>query len=101
MVLDSFELQGATYSVQTSSDVRTSASHKKRNLAFIGGGTGVGAAIGGLAGGGMGAGIGAGAGAVAGTTGALITGKRNVKLPVESTLRFSLRHSIQVKSLES
>jgi len=41
--------------------------------------------------------IGAGAGAVAGTTTAFITGKKNVKLPVETPLIFSLRSSVQLR----
>jgi len=96
LALDYFRLHGATYSVQTSADVRTTSAHKKRNLAFVGGGSGVGAGLGAIAGGGFGAAIGAGAGAVAGTTSAFITGKRNVKLPVETPLQFSLRSSVDV-----
>jgi hypothetical protein len=97
VTLDSFHLHGVTYAIATAADVRSSSSHKKRNAVAIGGGSGTGAAIGAIAGGGMGALIGAGAGAVAGTTGAFITGKKNVKLPVETPLVFSLRHSISVR----
>jgi hypothetical protein len=70
ITLDSFRLPGATYRIATGADFRSSNSHKKRNLAIIGGGSGTGAAIGAIAGGGVGALIGAGAGA--GTTGAFI-----------------------------
>ena len=56
-----------------------------------------GAAVGALAGGGTGALIGAGAGAAAGTAGAALSGKRNVQLPVESLLTFSLSQPVQVK----
>jgi hypothetical protein len=94
--LDSFRLNGAEYLIRTGEDVRTSNSHKKRNWALIGGGTGLGAAIGAIAGHGAGAAIGAGAGAAAGTTTALITGKRNVKLPVETPLQFSLRSNVDL-----
>jgi hypothetical protein len=97
LTLDSFRLHGTTYRVQTSHDVRTSRGHKKRNLVFIGGGSGFGAALGAIAGGGLGAVIGAGAGAAAGTTGALVTGKRTVKLPLETPLMFSLRSNVEVK----
>jgi len=96
LALVSFQLNGVTYHIETAADVRTSASHKKRNLAFIGGGSGGGAAIGAIAGGGVGALIGAGAGAAAGTTAALITGKKDVKLPAETPLYFSLRGQVQV-----
>ncbi len=97
ITLDSFHLRGETYRIATGADVRSSRSHKKRNLAIIGGGSGAGAAIGAVAGGGVGALIGAGAGAVAGTTGAFITGKRNVKLRVETPLVFSLRTTVTVR----
>jgi len=74
-----------------------SGNHKKRNLAFMGGGPAAGAGIGALAGGGVGALIGAGAGAVAGTTTAFFTGKKNVKLPVESRMVFSLRSGVPLR----
>jgi hypothetical protein len=94
--LSSFRLNGRKYRIATGATQRTSGSHKKRNLALIGGGSGVGAGIGAIAGGGIGAAIGAGAGAAAGTTTALITGKRNVQLAVESPLVFSLRGPVQM-----
>ena len=97
ITLDSFRLHGATYRIATGADVRSSKSHKKRNLALIGGGSGTGAAIGAVAGGGVGALIGAGAGAAAGTTGALITGRKDVKLPVETPLVFSLHAAVTVR----
>ncbi|MCL5746493.1 MAG: hypothetical protein M1541_21610 [Acidobacteria bacterium] len=91
LTLDSFRLDGKTYRIETSSTTRVSASHKKRNIGFIGGLGGLGAALGAIAGGGKGALIGAGAGAAAGTAGAALTGKRNVSLPAETLLSFSLR----------
>lgn len=97
VTLDSFRLHGTTYLVATGADVQSSKSHKKRNAVAIGGGSGAGAAIGAIAGGGVGALIGAGAGAAAGTTGAFITGKKNVRLPVETPLVFSLRNSVTVR----
>jgi hypothetical protein len=95
--LDSLELNGNRYTISTTRAARVSAAHKKRNLALIGGGAGTGAAIGAMAGGGVGALVGAGAGAAAGTTGAVITGKRNVHLPAETRLRFALREPVTVK----
>jgi hypothetical protein len=89
--LDSFDLNGRRHEIKTTHVGRESGGHKKRNWAFIGGGSGVGTAIGALAGGPAGALIGAGAGAGAGTAGAAITGKKNVRLPVETPLVFSLR----------
>jgi len=96
VTLDAFKMRGARYAVVTAPDFRASGSHKKRNAVFIGGGSGAGATLGAVAGGGVGAAIGAGAGAVAGTTGALITGRKNVTLPVETPLVFSLRTAITV-----
>jgi len=92
--LDSFALNGATYNVNTNRPTSVSKGHKKRNWLWIGGGSGAGAAIGAVASGGAGALIGAGAGAAAGTVGAAFTGKRNVSLPVESRLTFTLRSPV-------
>lgn len=88
--LDSFNLNGQIYAIRSTESSRVSSGHKKHNLGWIGGGSGGGALIGAAAGGGAGALIGAGAGAAAGTVGSVFTGKREVKLPVETTLRFSL-----------
>jgi hypothetical protein len=88
--LDSFSQNGQTYVIRSTNSSRASHSHKKHNWAWIGGGSGGGAAIGAIAGGGSGALIGAGAGAAAGTVGSAITGKRQVHLPAEYSLRFSL-----------
>jgi hypothetical protein len=98
LALESFELRGATYRIATAVSYRTSGAHKKRNLALIGGGSGFGAAVGAVAGGGAGALIGAGAGAAAGTTGALVTGRKNVRLPAETPLVFSLRSDVSLTS---
>lgn len=92
--LDSFTENGQTYAIRSTSSARSSAGHKKHALAWIGGGSGGGAAIGALAGGGTGALIGAGAGAVGGTVGSAITGKRQVHLPSEYELRFTLSEPI-------
>jgi hypothetical protein len=97
LTLVSFQLHGATYPIATVARVRAGNSHKKRNVAWIGGGSGAGAAAGGIAGGGPGALIGAGAGAAAGATTAFITGRKNLKLPVETPLTFALRTGVAVK----
>ncbi len=49
--LDSFDLNGRRHDMRTTHVGRESGGHKKRNWAFIGGGSGVGTAIGALAGG--------------------------------------------------
>ncbi len=97
VTLDTLEWGGKSYAINTSTVSRSARSHKKRNLALIGGGSGAGALIGGLAGGGKGALIGAGAGAAAGTAGAYATGKKDVVLPAESLLTFRLQAPVKVK----
>ncbi len=82
--IDGTAVHSATY-------IRQGQSHKGRNVKAIGGTAAAGAIIGALAGGGKGAAIGAGAGAGAGTVGAAATGKKDVRLPVESVLTFTLR----------
>jgi len=96
VTLDSFDLKGKSYKIDTSADSRASAGHKKRNGLLIGGGAGLGAALGAVAGGGAGALIGAGAGAAAGTAGAAATGKKNVGFPAETLLTFSLRAPVRI-----
>ena len=92
--LDSFSLDDRVYDIRSSNVARASAGHKRHHLLWIGGGSGGGALIGAAAGGGAGALIGAGAGAAAGTIGSAITGRRNVTLPVESTVRFTTRSPV-------
>ncbi len=94
--LDSFDLNGKTYMVDTNDPSRVSAGHKKHNLLWIGGGSGGGAAIGAIAGGPAGALIGAGAGAAAGTAGSAITGRREIHLPVETPVTFQLEESLSI-----
>ena len=60
--LDRMEWNGAEVPLNTNSVTLTSADHKKRNLAWIGGGSGAGALVGALLGGGKGAVLGAAAG---------------------------------------
>ena len=97
ITLDTLVWEGQSYPINTSTVSRAARSHKKRNLALIGGGSGVGALIGGIAGGGTGALIGAGAGAAAGTAGAYATGKKDVLLPAESLLTFRLQGPVKIK----
>jgi hypothetical protein len=94
--LNSFRLHGTTYHIATAPDTAVSGNHKKRNLVLMGGGPAAGAGIGAIAGGGAGALIGGGIGAAAGATTAFITGKKHVRLPVETPMTFSLRSNVQV-----
>ena len=65
-------------------------SHLLRNVAIIGGEGGAGAIIGGATAGKKGAAIGAAIGAGAGTATAYMTGKKEIVLPVETALVFTL-----------
>ncbi len=85
-----------SYTVSTSSYEATAKGKGKRTAGFIGGGGGGGALIGGLAGGGKGALIGGLLGAGAGTAGAAFTGNKDVTVPAESVVTFSLSEPITV-----
>ncbi len=96
LTLDSFELNGQTHEIRSNSSTRASGGHKKHNWLWIGGGSGGGAAVGAIAGGGTGALIGAGAGAAAGTIGSAITGQRQVSLPAETAVTFTLQAPVDI-----
>ncbi len=85
------------YPVSTSSYEKDLKGKGKRSAAFIGGGGGGGALIGGLAGGGKGALIGGLLGAGAGTAGAAFTGNKDVTVPAESVVTFTLTAPLTVE----
>jgi len=72
-------------------------SHKKRDIEMIGGGAGVGALIGAIAGKGKGAAIGGAVGAGAGTAAAAATGKKEIVLPAETALTFTLTAPVRLE----
>jgi hypothetical protein len=96
LTLDSVQVNGATYGIATGDFGRTGKNHNKRNGILIGGGAGLGAIIGGVAGGGVGALIGSSVGAGAGTAGAAFTGKKDIRVPAETTLSFRLARPVMI-----
>src|SRR5947209_10601401 len=96
IALASMMVNGKTIPMQSSSVMVAGASHKKRNLAWIGGGAGGGALIGAIASGGTGALIGSAIGAAGGTTTAYATGKKGVGFGRERRLTFRLIHPLTI-----
>jgi hypothetical protein len=95
--LDSVQVNGKSYEIQTSSTYRRGGNHDKRNLAFVGGGAGGGLLVGALAGGGKGALIGGPIGAGAGLAAAYFTANKNIRVPAETQLTFELAQPVSIK----
>jgi hypothetical protein len=98
--LTSITIHGAEHQIQTTAVSQTEKGKGKRTAVLAGGGGALGALIGGLAGGGKGAAIGAAAGVGAGGSGAAFTGNKEIVMPAESAVTFSLSQSLQVKEKE-
>ena len=98
LTLDKVTVNQQIIPLTTAHVVARGGSHKKRNWAWIGGGSGGGALIGALAAGGKGALIGSGIGAAAGTTTAFITGKKDVVFGTERRLQFRLNQNVSLFS---
>jgi hypothetical protein len=90
LALTSISVKNHTYQIQTSVLSSTVKGKGKRTAATTGGGAAGGALIGGLAGGGKGAAIGAAVGAGAGLIGGAMTGNKQIEIPAESALSFTL-----------
>jgi BON domain len=96
MELQSIVFQGRTYNL-TTSDVKQSGSSRGKDSAVkIGGGAALGALIGGLAGGGKGAAIGAAVGGGAGTGVQVFTKGKQIKIPSETRLDFTLEQPFDI-----
>jgi len=92
--LTSITVRGQNYTIQTGTLDSTVKGKGKRTAATTGGGAAGGALIGGLAGGGKGAGIGALVGAAGGFVGGALTGNKQIEIPAESPLTFTLSKSL-------
>jgi hypothetical protein len=90
LALTNVTINGKNYAIRTGTLDSTVKGKGKRTAATTGGGAAGGALIGGVAGGGKGAGIGALVGAVGGFVGGALTGNKQVEIPAESTLTFTL-----------
>lgn len=96
LTLDTVEVNGQSYEIATDDWGRRGKNHNKRNGILIGGGAGFGAVVGGVAGGPVGAAIGSSVGAGAGTAGAAYTGKKDIRVPAETTLSFQLMRPVTI-----
>lgn len=95
--LTSLTLNGTRYPLETR-DLRESKKGKgKRSAALIGGGAGLGMLIGGIASGGTGLLIGGLAGGGAGTAAAGLTGNRDLDIPAESIIHFTLADDLTLQ----
>ena len=90
LALTSVSFHDQTYQIQTKVMTSEQKGKGKRTATTTGGGAAGGALIGGLAGGGKGAGIGALVGAGAGLAGGAMTGNKQIEIPAESALSFTL-----------
>ncbi len=98
--LTSISLGGHTYQIHTNLLSSTTKGKGKRTAATTGGGAAGGALIGGIAGGGKGAAIGAGVGAAAGFVGGAFTGNKQIEVPAESALSFTLAQPLTLPPAE-
>jgi len=94
LALTSISVRDHTYQIQTRVLSSTTKGKGKRTAVTTGGGAAGGALIGGIAGGGKGAGIGALIGAGAGFIGGAATGNKQIEIPAESALSFTLTEPV-------
>ena len=98
LTLKSITVRDHTYRIDTVTLDSTIKGKGKRTAVTTGGGAAGGALIGGLAGGGKGAGIGALVGAGAGFVGGAFTGNKQIELPAESAVTFTLSAPLTLPS---
>jgi hypothetical protein len=94
ITLKNITIRGHNYPLHTASLDSTVKGKGKRTAVTTGGGAAAGALIGGIAGGGKGAGIGAAVGAVGGLIGGAATGNKQIEVPAETPLTFTLSNPL-------
>ena len=94
IALTGITVRGKDYTIQTAALDSTVKGKGKRTAVTTGGGAAGGALIGGLAGGGKGAGIGALVGGAGGLLGGALTGNKQIEIPAETALTFTLSNSL-------
>jgi hypothetical protein len=95
--LDSINLNGANVHVHAALRTFSVKGKGKRTGVMAGGGAALGGIIGAIAGRGKGAAIGAAAGGGAGAGGAALTGNKDIVLPAESAVTFTLSQALEVQ----
>jgi hypothetical protein len=95
--LTSLTLNGTQYPLVTADLAQSKKGKGKRSAALIGGGSGLGMLVGGLATGGVGVVVGGLVGGGAGTAVAGLTGNRDINIPAESIVRFTLADDLVVQ----
>lgn len=96
--LTQLHLRDNSYSLHTNQYLQQQQGKGSRTAKIGGGSAAGGAIIGGIAGGGKGAAIGGLLGGGAGVAGAAATGNKELKIPAESLLPFTLTQPLRIKS---
>jgi hypothetical protein len=96
VALESIEVQGKRYVIQSSTYSEEGKSQGKQTAKKVGIGTAIGAGIGAIAGGGKGAAIGAGVGAAGGAVTQVLTKGKQVNVPSETKLGFTLEKPLEI-----
>jgi hypothetical protein len=96
--LTSLTLNGTEYPLATKDMARTRKGKGKRSAGIIGGSAGLGMLVGGVATGGVGLVVGGLVGGGAGTAVAGATGNRDVDIPAESVVHFTLAEDLEVEA---
>jgi hypothetical protein len=95
--LTSLTLNGKQYPLTTNDLARSKKGKGKRTAGLIAGGSGLGMLVGGVASGGVGLVVGGLVGGGAGTAAAGLTGNRDVDIPAESVVHFTLADDLVIQ----